>query len=491
MAPDPTLHTDSRPELLERDDQLASLRSLRSQSAAESGGRLVLVTGESGAGKTLLVRRFCDEQRDSARVLWGGCDALLTPGPLGPLIEVADSTGGELARVVESEAKAHEIAGALIRELRKRQGTVLVLEDMHWADEATLDVVSLLGRRVGETRALVLVTYRDDALDRGDPLRVVLGALATEPAVSHLPVPRLSRQTVTRLAGEHGVDADDLYRKTRGTPFFVTEVLAAGAEEIPRSVRDAVLARVSRLSPPAGTLLDAVSVVPPRAELWLLEQLAPEAMGHLDECLASGMLVAEPDAVAFRHELSRLAVEESVAPDRKLALHRAALGALASPPAGEPDLARLAHHAEAARDAETVLRYAPAAGERASAVGAHRQAVAQYQRALRFTEGVGPARLGDLLDRCAYECYCTSEFDAGLEAQASAVERWREEGDRAREADSLRSLSRLLRFVGRTAEAAEVGEQALGVLKELTPGRELAMAYANLSHIAMTAEDAA
>jgi DNA-binding CsgD family transcriptional regulator len=117
--------------------------------------------------------------------------------------------------------------------------------------------------------------------------------------------------------------------------------------------------------------------------------------------------------------------------------------------------------------------------------------VAQYQRALRFADGVGPARLGDLLDRCAYECYCTSEFDVGLEAQASAVERWREDGDRAREADSLRSLSRLLRFVGRTAEAAEVGERALGVLEELPAGRELAMAYANLSHIAMTAEDAA
>ncbi len=362
MGPNPTRQTESQPELLERDQQLESLRSLLSQTNAGAGGRLVLVAGESGGGKTLLVRRFCDEQSDSARVLWGGCDALLTPGPLGPLIEVADSTRGELARVVESEAKAHEVAGELIRELRKRQGTVLVLEDVHWADEATLDVLSLLGRRVEETRALVLVTYRDDALDRADPLRVVLGGLATEPAVSHLAVPRLSRHTVMRLAREQGVDADELYRKTEGNPFFVNEVLAAGAEEIPRSVRDAVLARVSRLSPPARTLLDAVSVVPPRAELWLVEQLASEAMGHLDECLASGMLVAEPDAVVFRHELSRLAVEESVPPDRRLALHRSALGALASPLAGEPDLARLAHHAEAARDAEAVLRYAPAAG---------------------------------------------------------------------------------------------------------------------------------
>ena len=490
MRPDLTRQTGSRPELLEREDQLDSLRALLKDVAGGSKGRLVLVAGESGAGKTLLARRFCEEQPASARVLWGGCDALLTPGPLGPLVEVADVTGGELARVVESEAKAHEIAAELIRELARRRATVLVLEDVHWADEATLDVLSLLGRRVEETRALVIVTYRDDALDRADPLQVALGALATEPGVSHLAVPRLSVGSVTRLAEDHGVDADDLYRKTLGNPFFVNEVLAARTEEIPRSIRDAVLARVGRLSSAARELLDAVSAVPPRAELWLLERLAPEAMGHLDECLASGMLVSEPSAVAFRHELSRLAVEESVAPDRRLALHRSALAALADPPAGEPDLARLAHHAEAAGDAGAVLRFAPAAGERAAALGAHRQAADQYERALRFANEAGPVPLGELLDRRAYECYCTSQFEAALDAQNAAVGYWREVEDRPREADSLRSLSRLLRFVGRTGEAAEVGERALALLEESPPGRELAMAYANLSHIAMTAQDA-
>src|SRR5262249_40472994 len=151
-----------------------------------------------------------------------------------------------------------------------------------------------------------------------------------------------------REPAAHDVDPEELHRKTGGNPFFVTEILASGDAEVPDTVRDAVLARVAHVGDPARGLLDAVAVVPPPAETWMLEALVGADVVPLGECLASGVLVADRDAVGFRHELARLAVEEAIAPDRRLALNRRAVEALEGRPEGERVLARLAHHAEAA-----------------------------------------------------------------------------------------------------------------------------------------------
>jgi AAA ATPase domain len=352
--------------LLERGAELAMLADRLEAVEHSPRGHVLLVGGEAGVGKTALARRFCDERRQSARILWGACDPLFTPSPLGPLRVVAEETGGELEEVVARGAMPHAVVTALARELGARVPTVFVLEDVHWADEATLDVLRLLARRVETVPALVVATYRDDQLDRSHPLRILLGELATRRTVGRVKLTRLSPGAVARLAEPHGVDAGELYRKTAGNPFFVVEALATGGEGIPDTVRDAVLARAARLSPAGAMLLEAVAVVPPRAEPWLLEALAGDAADRLDECLASGMLVSEPAGVAFRHELARLAVEESVSPHRKVGLHRRVLAALADPPGDGPDLARLAHHAEAAGDTEMVVRFAPAAGAHAA-----------------------------------------------------------------------------------------------------------------------------
>ena len=375
-----------RSELLERSRQFAALGESLAAVLGSSRGRLVLVGGEAGVGKTALVSRFCEEHGGSARILWSACDALFTPRPLGPLLDVAEVTGGELEELVESGARPHEVAAALMGELRTRAPTILVIEDLHWADEATLDVLKLLARRIEGVHALVLASYRDEELDRAHPLRLVLGEFASSQAVERLKLEPLSPAAVATLAEPHGVDADELYRKTEGNPFFVTEVLAAGEGEIPDTVRDAVLAHAARLSPAARTLLEAAAVVPPPVELWLLETLAADVFDQLDECLTSGMLTAAPASVAFRHELARLAVEESLAPNRRVALHQKALAALADPPTGAPELARLAHHAEAAGDREAVLEFAPAAAAQAASLGAHLEAAAQYARALRFAD---------------------------------------------------------------------------------------------------------
>ena len=364
-----------------------------------------------------------------------------------------------------------------------------MLEDLHWADEATLDVLRLIGRRVEAVPALLLATYRDEALDHADPLRIVLGELATGYAIDRLALTPLSLAAVARLAEPHGIDAEELFRKTAGNPFFVTEALAAGTDEVPHVVLDAVLARVARVSPAARTVLEAVAVVRPHAELWLLDALVGDAVEYLDECLASGILVREAGAVAFRHEIARLAVEESLRASRTVALHRSALSALAAPPGGAPDLARLSHHAEAAGDAEAVLRFAPAAAARAGLLGAHREAAAQYGRALRFAGNVRPEDRAALLVARADECFMTYQFHEALEARRRALDCYREVGDVRKEGDTVRSLALLLWHIGSTVEADAAAREAVALLERLPPGRELASAYAVLSQLRLNAED--
>ena len=389
---DHTMSTAATPEtglLLERAEQLASFDDRLSALKAKRRGRLMLVAGEAGIGKTTLVRAFCGRAR-GVRVLAGGCDALHTPRVLGPFVDIGEESGGELAAVVAQGATPGAVVSALIRELRDRP-TIIVLEDLHWADGATLDVLRLLARRIDPLPALVLATYRDDELHQTHPLRVALGELPVA-AVERMSLAPLSLDAVELLAGPAEVDAGELHRRTSGNPFFVSEALAAGCDEVPETVRDAVLARAARLDDEARTLLEAVAIEPARVELWLLEALLGGEPVGLDACLASGMLRAERNTVGFRHEIARVVVEEALSPHRRVQLSRRALGALTAAIGRRPDLARLAHHAEAADDAEAVLRYAPAAGERACKLGSHREAAEQFARAVRFAgELPGPA----------------------------------------------------------------------------------------------------
>jgi DNA-binding CsgD family transcriptional regulator/tetratricopeptide (TPR) repeat protein len=472
---------------LERGDDLRALEGSLVAVRESNQGRLVLVSGEAGVGKTALISRFCQLQRGSVRVLWGACEPLLTPRPLGPLCDVAESTGGQLEELVMGGARPYEVASALIRELGERGLTVLVLEDLHWADEATLDVVRLLGRRAGSLPVLVVASFRDDELDRAQQLRIVVGELAGSP--DRLKLAPLSPAAVSDLASQHGLDDRQLYGTTGGNPFFVTEVLGAGGERIPRTVRDAVLARAGRLSLPAQRLLQAVAVVPGRVELWLLEAIEGELAERLEECLAAGMLTAVDGGVAFRHELARLAIEASVAPDRARTLHHLALDALAGSPVAETDPARLAHHAEALRDREAVLRWAPRAAIRAAAAGAHREAADQYARALRFEHDLPADTCAELLEGQANECFLTNDFDQAIVLLERALSLRRDLGDQRRVGDLLSSLARVVFTSGRTPDADALARDAVARLEPVGPIRELAHAYATRALLCSVLDD--
>jgi DNA-binding CsgD family transcriptional regulator/tetratricopeptide (TPR) repeat protein len=475
------------PALLERATELSALDSCLGAVRTSSRGHVLLVGGEAGVGKTMLVRRFCEELgATGSSVLWGACDPLFAPRPLGPLRAVGQATGGELEAVVERGAMPYEVVEALGHELSTRGPTVLVLEDVHWADEATLDVLRLLARRVETVPALVVATYRDDELGLSRPLLLVLGELATSPSVDRIKLAPLTSDAIVQLAEPYGVDPDELHRKTAGNPFFVVEALAVEEGGIPDTVRDAVLARAARLSPAARRVLEAVAVAPPLAELWLLEGLAGDEARSLDECVTSGMLSSEPVGVVFRHELARLAIEESVAPHRKRELHRRALAALADPPDGGRDLARLAHHAEHAGDGDAVLRFAPEAGDAAASLGAYREAAAQYARALRFGDRLSPGERAQLLERRSRACYLTDDNDAAVAAITEAREYRHQLGEILEEGAALSWLSLVLWCPGRAEESELTAREAVGVLEGLPPCRELAMAHANLAYVSAT-----
>ena len=473
--------------LLERSAELALLAKEHALVASTARGRVVFISGEAGVGKTALIRRFAGALPTTVQVLFGACDGLATPRPLAPFLDVAEVIGGELEHLATEGAKPYEFAAQLMRDLRERAPLVVIVEDLHWADAATLDVLRILARRIESVGAFVVATFRDDELDRKHPLRIVLGDLPAAGAITRMRLAPLSEDSVAQLAGPFGVDAGQLFRQTSGNPFFVTEVLAGGMQAVPATVQDAVLARIARLGSAGRSLVEAASISPATAEFWLLEQLCPDAMGSVEECLAAGVLSARPDGVVFRHELARLAVEASLPANQRAALHAAAMSALAA--AAEHDPARLAHHAEAAGDPQAVLSYASEAAARASSLGAHREAAAHLARAIRAGDHAPDEMLAGLFQRRAHACYLCGQVDEALGAQQSALDLYRKLNDRRRVGESIRSLSRLFRYVGRGPEALETAQEAIAILEQLPPGPELALAYCNLSHLYVNSED--
>jgi DNA-binding CsgD family transcriptional regulator/tetratricopeptide (TPR) repeat protein len=471
-------------ELLEREEFLANLAAWFS-GVADRGGCIALVRGEAGVGKTVLLQEFSKRQQ-KMRILWGACDALFTPRPLGPLHDIARQPQGALLAAINSRTNREEIFSAVLDELEQAESLV-VFEDMHWADEASLDLLKYLGRRIHRTHSMLAVTYRDDEVGPRHPLRFVIGDLPRAHTHQMLLLP-LSETAVTQLAVQAGRPSKGLYRVTGGNPLFVSEVLAAVSDAVPTTVRDAVLARAVRLSPPAREIAELVCVVPGKTEPWLLEQAGRLDEAGIESCLSIGMVRDEQGALAFRHELARRALEDSLSRARQQFLHSRVLSILAL--RSDISAARLAHHADGARHAEEVLRYAPIAAEQAAAVGAHREAASHYQTALRYAENLSAEKRAHLQEHLSYECHLTGQNERAIEMRCSALEFWRASGQRAKEGNSLRWLSTLNWYAGRRAEAYQFAGDAIKTLESLPPGPELAMAYCNRADLDMEGHEA-
>src|SRR5258706_2160141 len=471
-------------ELLERERSFADL-SAWLEAAAKLGGCIVLVGGEAGIGKTALLQEFTRQLPDT-RVLWGACDALFTPRPLAPLHDIARQSQGALLAAITSGANRDVIFSAALDEL-ERTGTLVVFEDLHWADEATLDLLKYLGRRISRTPSMLAVTFRDDEVGPRHPLRLVIGDL---PRVSthRLTLSPLSEPAVAQLARQAGRLAKGMHNDRGGNPFSVTEALAATTAAVPATLRDAVLARAARLSAGAREVAELICIVPGRTEGWLLDgTLAPDE-ASIEGCLAIGMVRDVDGAIAFRHELARRALEDSLSQARRQFLHRRVLAALALQ--SETSTARLAHHADGARKPGEVLRYAPLAAAQAAAVGAHREAASHYQIALQYAGELPAEERARLQDLLSYECYLTGQIERAISARRAALEVWRALGQRIKEGDTLRWMSRLSWIAGRHEEASQYGIDAVATLDSLPPSPELAMAYCDRADLDMEAHEA-
>ena len=405
--------------LLERAEFFDQLQETLS-AVSRGQGRLVLVSGEAGIGKTSLVEQFAEKQKNECRVLWGGCDALFTPRPLGPIYDIAREIRGPLLTLLEDEASRSAIFSAVFDELQGDRSTLLIIEDAHWADEATLDLLKFIGRRISKLNALLVVTYRDDEVRTDHPLRLVLGDLPRQ-SVTRIRLPPLSEVAVAQLAERAGKRIEHLHAITAGNPFFITEALASNEPGVPINVSDAVLSRVARLSPVARAVVELVSVVPARTELRLLEDILNPATAVVEECLNAGILLLDGDAIGFRHELARRAVEDSLPATRAHRLHALVLQSLLKD-APEKQLPQIVHHAAKSGDAAAVLKYAPVAAQQAAALNAHRESASHYQTVLQYPDHLSSEQRADLLERYAYECYVTGQIGEAWTARGQALE---------------------------------------------------------------------
>ena len=469
--------------LWERSDALAVLEELYRETA-QAGG-IALVAGEAGIGKSALIRAFADRCGARARVLLGLCDPLVTPRASGPLHDIARQAGGVLAERLDAGSTQSELFGALVEELTgpvQRPRRIVVIEDAHWADEATHDLVVFLGRRIERLPAMLVLTYRDDELGTEHPLRATLAVLPRQ-VVRTVPLKPLSRECVAEQAANAGRDADDLFERSGGNPLLLTELLAAEDRAVPATVRDLILARLRRLSPPARDLARLVSVMPTSADALILDGMEEP----VDECIAAGVLMSFGDGVSFRHELLRHAVEESMSAARRVALHRRALDLLATLDGTDP--ARLVHHARHAGDVDALLRHGVEAATGAAAQGAHREAVAHFRAIRPHAERLMAADRVQLLEQYAVEAYLAGMSVEALEVRRAALPERERLGDPVRVGESYRWISRMAWWSGRGAEARRAATRAVEVLEGAEPSRELAMAYSNRSQLHMLAHE--
>lgn len=473
-------------DLVGRASALASLEAALARASA-GAGQFVAVTGEPGIGKSALVQAFLATLPSQLRPVEGACDDLLTPRPLGPFHDVARRAGGELRELLREGAGRDQVHHALLDLLsRLPPPAVVVIEDLHWADAATLDALALLGRRVAKQPLLLIATFRrsDAGADRS-----LARVLAAVPA-AHLTLVALeplSPDLVARLAGDRSIDAARIHALTGGNPFYVTEVLAGDGRSLPPSVRFAVTARVAQLPPDTQDLLRVVSLVPGRVEGEVLDRLEPAWGELLEPAESDGIVETRGTALAFRHELARRAVAEAM--PRMLARrhHARILEALT---AWGADAATLVHHAEGAGDRGAVARHAQVAAERAHRSEAHREAVEHYQRALAVEDDLDPAEAGRLWFGLGQARMAAdrSEREA-LDAARRAVAIARDLDDPQQLGRALASEARISSWAGDNRIAAELAREAVTHLEAHGTEEEVAEALLVAAYVALALWD--
>jgi ATP/maltotriose-dependent transcriptional regulator MalT len=361
--------------------------------------------------------------------------------------------------------------------------TVLVVEDTHWADEATFDVIKYLGRRIGRTNGLLLLTYRDGEVDYDHPLRQVIGDLAPQDLV-RIHLGGLSAEAVAAMVEDTDLDSDLVLSLTDGNPLFVTEVAASGVEGVPSSVQDSVLVRAGKLSSGARRVLDLVSVIPGESERSLIEIIIEPTEEQMTECVRQGLLRVGDDTVSFHHELTRRAVESALNGGDRRRLNQMVLDELGE--SGNPS--RLVHHAREADNVEVIIEFAPKAARAAMAIGSHREAVAHFRTLEPYLDRITETDRAAIFDDWARNEFYLDNSES-LEILARAIELHRSTGDDHALARALTFAVRLNEVNGRPEAAESCAVEAVAILGSYPPSGDLAFAVSQHAWLSLMRGD--
>jgi len=400
-------------ELIERDSFLAIMQA-KFENVSEGKGHCIFVGGEAGIGKTSLVRAFCKEIKSDCKTYQGTCDALFSPRPLAPLYDILLQMGNDLSENSDDVTDRTAFFARFFHKLKTQKGiSLIVFEDIHWADEATLDFIKFLARRITQLRCLFILTYRDNEIHSHHLLRNVLGQLPLD-SFTRLKLTPLSRQAVEKMAKEKGYKGEDVYSISGGNPFYVNEILASYSPGVPDNIKDSILSVYNRLDEKTKQLWQILSVLPTGLEIRYLEKMEPSFTAAIESCLESKILISEKEFIFFKHELYRRTIEASLSPLVRMALNKKIIDLLKESFEQRREIERIIHHAKNANEYEVIVKYAPLAARQAASVGAHIEASKLYLTAIENYQGKDSDTLIQFYEAYAFECYLTGQIKEGV-----------------------------------------------------------------------------
>jgi DNA-binding CsgD family transcriptional regulator/tetratricopeptide (TPR) repeat protein len=477
-------------ELVEREKFLALLR-VQLKNIEDSEGHCVFISGEAGIGKTSLVKTFCREQKNNCNIYHGACDALFTPRPLAPIYDIMWQVNSDLPPDSYKIEERSELFTGVFRELSNQQGkTIIVFEDIHWADEATLDFIKFFARRISQVQCLFILTYRDDEIHSRHPLKNVLGQLPQD-SFTRLKLTPLSRLAVEKMAAEKGYNGEDVYSISGGNPFYVNEILASYSTGVPDNIKDSILSIYNRQDEKTKYVWEILSILPTGFDIKYFEKAEPVYAESVHKSLDTTILVLRGEMLFFKHELYRRTIEASLSPLTTIRYNKKVLDVFMETYEKNQQIERLVHHAKNANEYGMVVQYAPLAAKQAASVGAHIEAARLYLTAIEYYQGNDKDVLIEFYEGYAYECYLTSNTKEAIVYAQKSLDIWKEKNNVEKIANCLRLLSRLWWFSGHRKDAEDFAEQAIEVLKDFPPCSSKAMAFSNMSQLKMLADQSA
>jgi len=471
-------------ELIERADFLNTLHN-KFENIADAEGHCLLVSGEAGIGKTSLVRAFCQEIKKECKILQGTCDALFTPRPLAPLYDIAWQMQSDVMERVKDKRDRTELFTNLLQELCAQNAPiVLIFEDVHWADEATLDFIKFLARRINQLHCLFVLTFRDNEIVSGHPLRNVFGQLPRD-VFTRLQLTALSKEAVETMAAEKGYSGESVYSISGGNPFYVTEILASYSVGVPDNVKDSILSVYNRQNEKTREVWRFLSVQPTGFETDYLLKMDPTCVEAIELCLESGIILHEHNKVFFKHELYRRTIEASLSPLLRVSLNKRILDLFLKDFEQKREIERIIHHAKNANEYELVTHYALIAAKHTSCIGAHIESAKLFFSAIEYYQGSDKNKLHELYEGYAYECYLINKHKDAIIFMNRSLKLWEGEDDKERSSDCMRFLSRLYWVDGNRKQAEKFAAKAIELLDNEPDSKSKGLSYSNLAQLTM------